>query len=230
MSASVRRRGIDTPMVCQFCPSCGFRGLPADSFCRSCGATLDDMAPDDPIAEAQTLAESGQLDRAIATVQRAVGLGDGPHLQVALCTLYLRCGRADEARRALDRAISMDPRCAIAHAYIAGMDLHAGRVARAQERLDHARDLAPNDLIVRIKRAEFWLRLGIFANAKAELRHGLQNGGGSRQNRAMAEAMFASVEKRSRGSFTRKMVALPSLAGVKNAFRRHGVPAAEVEV
>ncbi|TAK65691.1 MAG: tetratricopeptide repeat protein, partial [Dehalococcoidia bacterium] len=174
-----------------------------------------------PIAEAEALVERGQLDEAIATLQRALSEAETPDLHVAVCTLYLRRGDAAGARRALERAISLDPGCAVAHAYIAGMDLHAGRVADAQDRLDYARDLAPDDLIVRIKRAEYWLRLGIFDNARAELRHALQNGGGSPQNRAIAEAMFASIEKRSRGSFTRKTVALPSLGAAKKLFR-HG--------
>ena len=205
----------------QFCPSCGFGARSSDAFCRGCGFALsDDARAAGPIAEAELLVERGQLDEAIATLQRALG-DETPDLHVALSTLYLRRGDGAGARRALDRALALDPRCAVAHAYVAGMDLHAGRVAEAQERLDHARDLAPDDLIVGIKRAEYWLRLGIFDNARAELRHALQNGGGSPQNRALAEAMFASIEKRSRGSFTRKTVALPSLGAARKLFR-HG--------
>lgn len=206
----------------QYCPSCGSGARSSDAFCRACGRALsDDARAAGPIAEAEALVERGQLDEAIATLQRALSEAETPDLHVAVCTLYLRRGDAAGARRALERAISLDPGCAVAHAYIAGMDLHAGRVADAQDRLDYARDLAPDDLIVRIKRAEYWLRLGIFDNARAELRHALQNGGGSPQNRAIAEAMFASIEKRSRGSFTRKTVALPSLGAAKKLFR-HG--------
>jgi predicted Zn-dependent protease len=209
-------------MADQYCPACGFGARAADAFCRSCGSPLSEGArAAGPIAEAEALVERGQLDEAIATLQRALGDAETSDLHVALSTLYLRRGDAAGARRALDRAVALDPGCAVAHAYVAGMDLHAGRVAEAQERLDHARDLAPDDLIVRIKRAEYWLRLGIFDNARAELRHGLQNGGGSPRNRALAEALFESVEKRSRGSFTRRTVALPTFGAVKKLFR-HG--------
>lgn len=217
----------------QFCPSCGFGARGTDAFCRGCGAALtDDARAAGPIAEAEALVERGQLDEAIAALQRALSAAETPELHVAVSTLYLRRGDGAGARRALDRALALDPACAVAHAYVAGMDLHAGRVADAQDRLDHARDLAPDDLIVRIKRAEFWLRLGIFDNARAELRPALQNCGGSPDNRAIAEAMFASIEKRSRGSFTRKTVALPTLAAAKKLFRhgpaRNAAPA-EVE-
>lgn len=207
-------------MLDQYCPSCGSSARRSDTFCRGCGCARSDAArAAGPIAEAESLVERGKLDGAISTLQRALGEAETPESHVALCTLYLRRGDATRARHALDRAIILDPDCAVAHAYLAGMDLHAGRVADAEGRLDHARDLAPDDLIVRIKRAEYWLRLGIFDNARAELRHALQNCGGSPQNRAIAEAMFASVEKRSRGSFTRKTVALPSLGAAKNLFR-----------
>ncbi len=216
----------------QFCPSCGSGSRGTDAFCRGCGAALtDDAHAAGSIAEAEALVERGQLDEAIAALQRALGAAETPELHVAISTLYLRRGDGAGARRALDRALALDPACAVAHAYVAGMDLHAGRVADAQDRLDYARDLAPDDLIVRIKRAEYWLRLGIFDNARAELRHGLQNCGGSPQNRAIAEAMFASIEKRSRGSFTRKTVALPTFAAAKKLFR-HGPAgnAAQAEV
>ncbi len=214
-------------MLQPFCPACGFRGQASDSFCRACGALLDESRAGDPIPEAEALAAGGHLDDAIAAVQRAIGLRETPDLHVALSTLYLRRGGSVEARRALDRALAIDPRCAVAHAYLAGMDLHEGRVHDAQERLDHARDLAPDDLLVRIKRAEYWLRLGIFDNAKDELRHALQNGGGSVQNRALAETMFATVEKRSSGSFTRKTVTLPSLSPLKRlVHRRNSAPSA----
>ena len=206
----------------QYCPSCGSAARSIDAFCRGCGCALtDDALAAGPIAVAEALVERGFLDEAVATVQRALSEAETPELHLALSTLYLRRGDGDGARRGLDRAIALDASCAVAHAFVAGMDLHAGRVVEAQERLDHARDLAPDDLIVRVKRAEFWLRLGIFDNARAELRHALRNGGGSPQNRAIAEAMFASIEKRSRGSFTRKMVALPTFAAARKLFR-HG--------
>jgi Tfp pilus assembly protein PilF len=144
------------------------------------------------------------LAAAIGIVQRALGAEATPDLHVALATLYLRRGGAADARRELEAALTLDAKCAVAHAYVGGMLLQAGDVAEAQGRLDLAYQLTPNDLVVLMKRAEFWLRLGIFEKARAELKHGLQDGGGAPHVRSMAEAMLLAVEKRSRNSFTRQ--------------------------
>ncbi len=206
-----------------FCPSCGNRGKPYDLFCRACGGALTEAArASGPIAEAASLVERGMLAEAIATVQRALSAGAAPDLHVALATLYLRRGGGAEAQRELEEALALDPECAVAHAYAGGMLLQAGDVAEAQGRLDLAYQLAPHDLIVLMKRAEFWLRLGIFEKARAELKHGLQDGGGEPHVRSMAEAMLLSVEKRSRNSFTRQLVALPDFGALKRMFRRSG--------
>ena len=214
-------------MAGSYCPTCGHGGEPHDLFCRACGGALTEAArASGPIAEAESLVERGLLAEAIVTVQRALGAGATPDLHVALATLYLRRGGGADARRALEEALALDPECAIAHAYAGGMLLHAGDVDGAQERLDHALDLAPRDLMVLVKRAEFWLRLGIFDKARAELTHGLQDGGGAPHVRAMAEAMLFAVDRRSRNSFTRQVVTLPDLGAVKRMFRRSGRTAA----
>ena len=218
-------------MADTYCASCGHNSRAEDRFCRACGAPLtDDARADGPVAEAEALVSRGLLTDAIATIQRGLSEAETPELHVALSTLYLRRGDVTDARRALDRALAIDPNCAVAHAYIGGMLIHEGRVEEAQARLDLARDLAPDDLIVLMKRAEFWLRLGILDNARVELRHGLQDGGGSPQTRAMAETMYAAIEKRMRSSFVRKTVTFPSVRGLINLVRRPGsTPAATNE-
>jgi tetratricopeptide (TPR) repeat protein len=214
-------------MSTEYCPVCGHHGEPHDLFCRACGGALTDAArAAGPIAEAESLVSRGMLAEAIATVQRAIGQADARDLHVALATLYMRRGGAAEARRELDAALALDPENAVAHAYVGGMLLDKGLVAEAQERLDLAVRLAPNDLIILMKRAEYWLRLGIFSNARAEITRGLQDGGGAPHVRAMAEAMLAAIEKRSRNSFTRQMVSLPSLTGFKRMFGRSDQTAA----
>src|SRR5207249_10728034 len=107
----------------------------------------------EPNAEAEAYAAAGQRAQAIATIQRAIGTAESADLQIALCTLYLRRGGQGDARRALDRALALDANSAGAHAYIAGLYMHAGRVAGAQQRLAHALSLAPHALSRRIKRA-----------------------------------------------------------------------------
>lgn len=214
-------------MSTHYCPVCGHRGEPHDLFCRACGGALTDAARAvGPIAEAESLVSRGLLAEAIATVQRAIGQGGTSDLHVALATLYMRRGGAAEARRELNAALALDPNSAIAHAYVGGMLIDAGRIAEAQDRLDLALRLAPNDLIVLMKRAEYWLRLGILDNARAEIKLGLQDGGGAPHVRAMAEAMLAAIEKRSRNSFQRQAVALPDLGALKRMFRRSGPTAA----
>lgn len=221
-------------MQTEFCSACGHHGKPHDLFCRACGGALTDAArAGGPIAEAESLVTRGMLAEAIATVQRAIGRSDAPDLHVALATLYMRRGGAAEARRELDAALALDADNAVAHAYVGGILLQAGRVDEARERLDLALRLAPNDLIVLMKRAEYWLRLGIFDNARVEITRGLQDGGGAPYVRVMAETMLLAIEKRSRSSFSRQLVALPNLSGLKRMFGRSGQTAetpAEAEV
>ncbi len=215
-----------------FCPSCGHQARTADRFCRACGDALtDDARAAGPIAEAEALCERGLLDEAIATIQRAIGMAETPELHVALATLYLRRGGSADARRALERAIDLDARCAVAHAYVGGLLMQSGHIDEARARLDLARDLAPDDLIVLMKRSEFWVRLGILDNARDELRRGLQNGAGSPQARHMAEVMFQAIEKRARNSFVRQTIALPSPRWFGRVFRRsNDAPVTPVEV
>jgi tetratricopeptide (TPR) repeat protein len=205
----------------QFCSSCGFRFHDGDRFCRGCGDALtEDARAVGPIAEAEVLAGKGQLDEAIATVQRALGEGERPDLHVAMSTLYLRRTDVVLARRELDRAIDLDPGYAVAYAYKGGVLLQIGEVDEARGLLDRAKTLAPRDLLVSIKRAEFWLRLGALPNARDELRAGLANGGGSPAARDTAQAMLGSVEHKLRTSAQRAIVPLPSLGPIRRLFRR----------
>lgn len=214
-------------MATRYCPACGYCGELHDLFCRGCGGALTDAArAAGPIAEAESLVSRGLLAEAIATIQRAIGRGGTSDLHVALATLYMRRGGAAEARQELDVALALEPNSAIAQAYVGGMLIDAGQIAEAQDRLDLALRLGPNDLIVLMKRAEYWLRLGILDNARAEIKHGLQDGGGAPHVRAMAETMLAAIEKRSRNSFQRQTVALPDLGALRRMFRRSGSTAA----
>ena len=59
-------------MDTRFCPACGFRTQEGDRFCRGCGDALtDDARASGPIAEAEALVSRGQLEEAVATMQRA---------------------------------------------------------------------------------------------------------------------------------------------------------------
>lgn len=209
-------------MTNDYCPACGHRsGAAGDLYCRACGgARTDEARASGAIGEAESLVERGLLADAIATLQRAIGSEESADLRVALATLYLRRGGAAEARRELEAALLLNPDSAIAHAYLGGLLMEAGEFAAAEDRLDLAARLAPNDLIVLMKRAEYWLRLGVLDKARAEITRGLQDGGGAPHVRAMAEAMLAAIERRSRNSFKRQTVALPSIAGWKRRFER----------
>ncbi len=208
-------------MPTEFCPLCGHHGEPHDLFCRACGGALtDDARAGGAIVEAESLVTRGMLAEAIATIQRAIGQSETADLHVALATLYLRRGSAGGARREIEAALALDNNNAVAHAYMGGILLNAGEAEHARARLDLARDLAPNDLIVLMKRAEYWLRLGIFDNARHEIALGLQDGGGAPHVRAMAEMMLATIERRSKNSFSRQLVTLPRLGGIRRLVGR----------
>lgn len=199
----------------EFCGACGRQGRPNDRFCRGCGATLtDEVVAGDPIFEAESLAVSGHLAEAIATVLRAIGAHDSAQLRVALATLYLRRGSAGDAARELDAAIELDPACAVAHAYRGALLVRLGRADEAETALDLARDLAPDDLLVSMKRAEYFIVLGVLGRACDELRHGLSEGGGDTDLREVAARMLAQVEQRLRGSLIRHPANLPKLGGL----------------
>lgn len=208
-------------MADEFCGACGRHGRPDDRFCRGCGAALGDgPAEPDPITESASLADRGHLTDAIATVQRAITLGDSADLRVALATLCLRRGDIDAASRELERAVQLDASCAIAHAYAGALLVRRGRVAEAGEALDRALGLAPDDLVVAMKLAEYFAVLGVLERARDELRRGLEDGGGSPDARIVAARMLEETEKRLRGSVTRRPVDLPELGRVGRAVAR----------
>ena len=181
----------------EFCGACGRQGRPNDRFCRGCGGSLtDELVAGDPIFEAESLAQGGHLSEAIATVLRAIGAHESAALRVALATLYLRRGSVADAGRELDRAVELDPACAVAHAYRGALLVRIGRASDAEAALDLARELAPHDLLVCMKRAEYFIVLGVLGRACDELRHGLSEGGGDPDLRETAARTLAEVERR----------------------------------
>jgi len=198
-------------MLADFCPACGLQAQPNDRFCRRCGEALGTGSVPDPIELAESLVARGQLEEAIVTVQNALGEHEAADLHVALSTLYLRRGDVDRAKNELERAIEVDPRCAIAHAYLGAVLARLGRVGEAEDYLDRAHELAPDDLVVSLKRAEWWSALGVLGRARDELRRGLQDGGGTPEARTIAVTMLAGIEERLRRSVSRSPVPLPSV-------------------
>lgn len=218
-------------MSTEYCPACGRLGRPSDRHCRGCGGALFDTpdGADEALTEAQALVTAGRLDDAIVALQCALGEAPAPERHVALATLYLRRDGPSAAMRELHRALDMDPRCGVAHAYIGGLFSQMGRVSEAEDALARARECAPRDLLVSVKHAEHWLRLGIFDRARIEVRAGLMNGGGSPETRAIAQELLMVIEKRARGSFIRATVSLPTGGRRVTEFFRRGRTAAPAD-
>ena len=211
-----------------FCAACGRQARINDRYCRGCGdALVDDARDAGPVAEAESLVARGRLDDAIASIQRALGVREGAELHVGLATLYLRRGGIAEATRALDRAIALDPLCAVAHAYAGALLTRAGRIEEARAALDTAKALTPDDIVVSLKRAEFFVALGILDEAAVELRHGLKNGGGAIETRNVAAKLLADVDRRLSRSVRRTPVALPTINPLRRVFGR-GAPRPDV--
>jgi len=69
-----------------------------------------------------------------------------------------RLGRLEEAQRASERALMLEPRGGIAHAVAAAIALDIGDFSRAQQLIDTALELAPGEVYVLLVRAEVGLK------------------------------------------------------------------------
>ncbi|MDN3921170.1 DUF3857 domain-containing protein [Roseateles violae] len=87
-------------------------------------------------------------------------------------------GRSEEARRAFEAAIELDPTASEGPAGLAVNMLLRGRDADAQQTAEQAMKLAPNDTAARYTRAQARYMAGDFAGASEDLRTLLLSGGG----------------------------------------------------
>lgn len=98
-----------------------------------------DLDLDDPLRRARRQADAGQLELARATVEEALVPGKldaGAHHLHAMILEEL--GQPDLARRALQRAIYLEPDFVLAHHALGQLALRQGQAAHAQRHFDNA--------------------------------------------------------------------------------------------
>lgn len=102
------------------------------------------------LAEVRSLADHGELERAIAACSMLLDEQKHcPRVHFHFALLMEQTGRADEAEQCLRRAIALDPRDILAHFYLGLIHLrkrNASTAARSfKTALDLSDGLAPND-------------------------------------------------------------------------------------
>ncbi len=99
-------------------------------------------------------AAAGRLDGALSHFRAAGALDPAnPKHPLYEAQMLMRLGRTDEARRAIDRVLALDPGEPFAHATLAASSLEARDCAVAIAHIEAARRLAPGDLALRIHEA-----------------------------------------------------------------------------
>ena len=84
-----------------------------------------------------------------------------------------RLGRLEEAHRASERALALEPRDGVAHAVAAAIALDSGDFSRAQQLIDTALELAPGEVYVLLVRAEVALKTQLYGDPRATVDEGV---------------------------------------------------------
>ena len=84
-----------------------------------------------------------------------------------------RLGRLEEAHRASERALALEPRDGVAHAVAAAIALDSGDFSRAQQLIDTALELAPGEVYVLLVRAEVGLKTQLYGDPRAAVDEGV---------------------------------------------------------
>src|SRR5438270_2193515 len=94
---------------------------------------------------------------------------DNPYFEVANAALAIRKGDLAKAETALNHALSLDPKCALAHIGLAQVALTRKDNARAGQELKAAADFSPTRSRERLTYAEFKMQTGDTDEAKSYL-------------------------------------------------------------
>jgi len=94
---------------------------------------------------------------------------DNPYVEVANAALAIRKGDSAKAEAALNHALSLDPKCVLAHIGLAQLSLNKKDNARAEQELKAAADLSPVRSRERLTYAEFKVQTGNMEEAKSYL-------------------------------------------------------------
>ena len=121
-------------------------------------------------SRAHRLADSGQLDRAIAEMQRAISLdpSGGDHHR-CLASLYLDAGDPAAARKLLDQWLAARGQNARAHLEVAGIYLVRGMTKPARQYFRRAEELSGKDPRIMALIAMAYLKTGHEAQARPYL-------------------------------------------------------------
>lgn len=128
-----------------------------------------------------------------------------PQGYFGLALSYLDQRLRQEARRALEAALSRDPAYAPARAYLAIELLKDYDIDGAQEQLDQALQDDPTNLLVHIKYADYYYRLGFYHRSVDMLERGLQEPHGANEHLvAMAQQFLTQARQKSKNIILRE--------------------------
>ncbi len=139
---------------------------------------------------------------------------------LAVAVEFLRAGDFSAAAAVLQPLVQQAPDDAVALAYLGMARFHLGDVAGAKQLLDQAIERGPREFLAWAKRGEFWLRLGCYPQAAADLERALRLEAPSIASRRWVARLLEEAQRRSRAAFVRTM-ALPPLPSLP---RRRSLP------
>lgn len=122
---------------------------------------------------ARTAAEAARNDDELARAERALAAiqpQDAAAVQLALATAATRRGNREGARKAVENALTADPRSSLAHLFMATLALVDNDSSKARDEFKAAAELAGPRSIERIRYAQFQLNAGDKDAAVATLR------------------------------------------------------------
>jgi tetratricopeptide (TPR) repeat protein len=118
------------------------------------------------LQEALRLAESGQIDAALARVEQALrDHPDSDEAHVALARVLVRANRLDEAEKELRRAVALNPRLVDGHFRLGGVLMLRKQYAGAERSYRQAVALQPTHGLALYNLGECCLKLGRPADA-----------------------------------------------------------------
>ena len=144
----------------------------------SAAVNLDPGEANYLFTRADMFARSDQLDLALADITQALVLAPGRAeyhwVKGLVCLLFARTGARDElideAVKAFDTAIALDPKVAKYHSSRGAARVRLGKLPEAMQDLDSALSLDPSDANSLFNRAKLRLQAGDRLNAKKDLR------------------------------------------------------------
>jgi tetratricopeptide (TPR) repeat protein len=169
--------------------------------------------------------------------------GTGGDAALAAAVTHLQRGEYAAARPLLEEAVGASSEDAVAQAYLGMTLFHLYDAQGAKEHLDRAVALGAEEFLAWAKRGEYWLHLGCYPQACADLRRALRLPPPSPSSRLRVAQLLEETRQRSKHSFVRTAASPPlnaswvgqlagalgaSFGALRRRLPRHGTVAPEL--